>query len=199
MDARAYGHEPGDYRYEDLNGNGEYDEGDYQIIGNGNPKFTWGFNNHLSWKNWDLNVLFEGVHGRDILNLTYALAGNILDNSMAITLREGKNRWSPENPWAEFSKPSLNNMVRPNSDQWIQDGSYIKVRNLSLAYRLTKKMTRFADIRLAVSCQNVFTFTKYKGYDPEISSGGGSDTDAGMDGFAYPNPRSYTFSLILEY
>ncbi|MDR1880508.1 MAG: TonB-dependent receptor [Tannerellaceae bacterium] len=201
MDARAYGQEPGDYRYEDLNKNGEYDAGDYQIIGNSNPKFTWGFNNHLSWKNWDLNVLFEGLHGRDILNLNYAMVGNILDNSMSITSREGKNRWTPENPWAEFSKPSLNNMVKPNSDQWIQDGSYIKVRNLSLAYRFTKKMTRFADIRLAVSCQNVFTFTKYKGYDPEVSSANGSnvDTDAGIDWYAYPNPRSYTFSLILEY
>ncbi|MDR1937397.1 MAG: TonB-dependent receptor [Tannerellaceae bacterium] len=201
MDARAYGQEPGDYRYEDLNNNGEYDAGDYQIIGNSNPKFTWGFNNHLSWKNWDLNVLFEGLHGRDILNVNYTMAGNIIDNSMSITLREGKNRWSPENPWAEFSKPSLNNMVKPNSDQWLQDGSYIKVRNLSLAYRFTKKMTRFADIRLAVSCQNLYTLTKYKGYDPEVSSAGGSsvDIDAGIDWYAYPNPRSYTFSLILEY
>ncbi|MDR2765018.1 MAG: hypothetical protein LBB90_08305, partial [Tannerella sp.] len=90
-----------------------------------------------------------------------------------------------------------------NSDQWIQDGSYVKLRNLSLAYRFTKQMTRFADIRLAVSAQNVFTFTKYKGYDPEVSSVSsddrGSDTDAGLDWFAYPNPRSYTLSLSIEY
>ncbi|GHT18249.1 SusC/RagA family TonB-linked outer membrane protein [Bacteroidia bacterium] len=199
VEARKFGQEPGDYRYEDVNGNNEYDSGDYQIIGNCNPKFTWGFNNHLSYKNWDLNVLFEGLHGRDILNLTYAMAGNILDNSLSVTSRAGKDRWSPENPYAEFSKPSLNNVVKPNSTQYLQDGSYVKLRNISLSYRFTKEMTRFANIRLALSAQNVFTFSKYKGYDPEVSSAGGSDTDAGIDWFAYPNPRSYTVSLTLEY
>ncbi|MDR2040976.1 MAG: TonB-dependent receptor [Tannerella sp.] len=201
VEAAKYNQSPGDYRYEDLNGNHEYDAGDYQIIGNANPKFTWGFNHHLSWKNWDLNVLFEGLHGRDIINLNYCIMNNIFDNSLAITARSGANRWTPENPWAEFAKLSVNNLLMPNSDQWIQDGSYVKLRNLSLAYRFTKQMTRFADIRLAVSAQNVFTLTKYKGYDPEVSSAGGSgyDTDAGLDWFAYPNPRSYTVSLSLEY
>jgi TonB-linked SusC/RagA family outer membrane protein len=199
VEAAKYGQEPGGYRYEDLNGNYGYDAEDYQVIGNSNPKFTWGFNNHLSWKNWDLNVLVEGLHGRDILNLNYCAMGNIFDNSLSITSRVGKNRWTPENPWAEFSKLTLNNVVYANSDQWIQDGSYVKIRNLSLAYRFPKQMTKFADIRLAVSAQNLFTFTKYKGYDPEVSSAGGSDTDAGLDWFAYPNPRSYTVSLSLEY
>jgi TonB-linked SusC/RagA family outer membrane protein len=200
IEAKKYGQEPGGYHYEDLNGNNEYDAEDYQIIGNSNPKFTWGFNNHLSWKNWDLNILFEGLHGRDILNLSYFMAGNIYDNSLAVTSRAGKDRWTPENPYAEFSRLTMaNTVVMPNSDQWLQDGSYVKVRNLSLAYRLSKKATRFADMRLAVSAQNVFTFTKYKGYDPEVSSAGGSDTDAGLDWFAYPNPRSYTISLTIEY
>jgi len=128
------------------------------------------------------------------------MAGNIYDNSLAVTSRAGKDRWTPENPYAEFSRLTMaNTVVMPNSDQWLQDGSYVKVRNLSLAYRLSKKATRFADMRLAVSAQNVFTFTKYKGYDPEVSSAGGSDTDAGLDWFAYPNPRSYTISLTIEY
>jgi TonB-linked SusC/RagA family outer membrane protein len=199
VDALKFGQEPGGYHYEDLNNNSKYDAEDYQIIGNACPKFTWGFNNHLSWKNWDLNVLVEGLHGRDILNLSYFMAANVYDNSLAVTSSAGKDRWTPENPWAEFSKLALSNVVMSNSDQWIQDGSYVKIRNLSLAYRLTKQTTRFADIRLAVSAQNVFTFTNYKGYDPEVSSAGGSDTDAGLDWFAYPNPRSYTFSLMLEY
>jgi TonB-linked SusC/RagA family outer membrane protein len=204
VEAAKYGQEPGGYRYEDLNDNKKYDAEDYQVIGNSNPDFTWGFNNHLSWKNWDLNVLFEGLHGRDIINLDYCVINNVVDNSLSITARAGQNRWTPENPWAEFAKLSLNNIVMTNSDQWIQDGSYVKLRNLSLAYRFTKQVTRFADIRLAVSAQNVFTFTKYKGYDPEVSSAevsstGSSDTDAGLDWFAYPNPRSYTLSLSVEY
>jgi TonB-linked SusC/RagA family outer membrane protein len=199
VEAAKYGQVPGEYRYEDLNGNYAYDSEDYQIIGDANPDFTWGFNHHLSWKNWDLNVLFEGLHGRDIINLNYCAVNNIFDNSMSITARSGKNRWTPENPWAEFSKLTTNNIVKSNSDQWIQDGSYVKLRNLSLAYRIPKQITRFADIRVAVSSQNVLTFTKYKGFDPEVSSAGGSDTDAGLDFFAYPNPRSYTLSLSIEY
>ncbi|MDR1102265.1 MAG: SusC/RagA family TonB-linked outer membrane protein, partial [Tannerella sp.] len=199
VEAAKYEQEPGGYHYEDLNGNYSYDAEDYQVIGNANPKFTWGFNNHLSWKNWDLNVLVEGLHGRDILNLSYCVMGNIFDNSLSVTSRAGKDRWTPDNPWAEFSRLSLNNIVYPNSDQWIQDGSYVKIRNLSLAYRLGKQVTKFADIRLAVSAQNVFTFTKYKGYDPEVSAAGSSDTDAGLDWFTYPNPRSYTLSLSIEY
>jgi TonB-linked SusC/RagA family outer membrane protein len=199
VEAAKFGQVPGEYRYEDLNKNHKYDAEDHQVIGNANPDFTWGFNNHLSWKNWDLNVLWEGLHGRDIINLSYCMMGNLADNSMSITSRAGKNRWTPENPYAEFSKLTTTNIVMTNSDQWIQDGSYVKLRNLSLAYRFTKQMTRFANIRLAVSAQNVFTFTKYKGYDPEVSSAGGSDTDAGLDWFAYPNPRSYTLSLSIEY
>jgi outer membrane receptor protein involved in Fe transport len=199
VEAAKYGQEPGGYRYEDLNKNYKYDAEDYQVIGNSNPDFTWGFNHHLSWKNWDLNVLFEGLHGRDIINLDYCIINNISDNSLAITGRAGKNRWTPENPHAEFSRLTLNNIVMTNSDQWIQDGSYVKLRNLSLAYRIPKQITRFANIRLSVSAQNVLTFTNYKGYDPEVSSAGSSDTDAGLDWFAYPNPRSYTLSLSIEY
>ena len=201
-EAAKFGQEPGGYRYEDLNGNNQYDAGDYQVIGCTNPKFTWGFNNHLSWNNWDFNVLFEGLHGRDIMNLTYCSAANVFDNSFTIKSRAGMNRWSPENRNAEFSSIaslSRNNVIMPNSDQWIQDGSYVKLRNISLAYRFTKKMIKVADIRLALSAQNVYTFTKYKGYDPEVSAHGGTDTSGGMDWFTYPNPRSVTMSLTVEF
>jgi len=200
VDAVQYQSEPGFYRYDDLNGNGEYDAGDYQIIGSASPKFTGGFNNHLSYKKWDLNVLVEGLYGRDIINLTYALATNTIDNSRTITAREGKDRWSPDNPYARFSTLKQTSLtIRTNSDQWIQDGSYIKIRNVSLAYRFTKDKIKFADARLAFSVQNLCMFTKYKGYDPEVSSASGSDTDAGLDWYAYPNPRSFTVSLSVDF
>ena len=201
-EAAKYGQKPGGYRYEDLNENYQYEADDYQVIGCTNPKFTWGFNHHLSWKNWDLNVLVEGLHGRDILNLTYCNAANVFDNSLSVKSRAGMNRWTPENPNAEFSSlASLasSNIIMPNSDQWIQDGSYVKLRNISLSYRFTKQMIKFADIRLALSVQNVYTFTKYKGYDPEVSAHGGTDTSGGMDWFTYPNPRSFTVSFSVEF
>ena len=200
VEAAQYQSLPGYYRYDDLNGNGEYDAGDYQIIGCASPKFTWGFNNHLSWKNWDLNVLLEGLHGRDIINLTYALATNTIDNALTITSREGKDRWTPDNPNAKFSNLKQTSFtMKTNSDQWIQDGSYMKVRNVSLAYRFPKQMIKYADARLALSVQNLCMFTKYKGYDPEVSSASGSDTDAGLDWYAYPNPRSFTISLSVDF
>ena len=198
-EAEKYKQVPGEYRYEDLNGNNEYDAGDYKIIGCASPKFTWGFNNHLSWKNWDMNILIEGLFGRDILNLSYLCMNNMFDQAMTIKGRAGKDRWTPDNPDAEFAKITETNVVKSNSDQWIQDGSYVKVRNLSLAYRFDRKLLKHFDARISASAQNVFRFTKYKGYDPEVSSAGGSDTDAGLDWFAYPNPRSYTVSVSLNF
>jgi len=195
-EAARYGQIPGEYRYEDLNDNGSYDAGDYQVIGSATPKFTRGFNNHLSWRNWDLNILVEGLHGRDIINLTYCTVNNIFDQASTVKGRAGKDRWSPENPNAEFSMLTTNNILMANSSHYMQDGSYIKLRNISLARRFA--ITDIMRVRAAVSAQNVFRYTKYKGYDPEVSSSG-SDSDTGLDWFAYPNPRTYTISVSLEF
>ena len=197
-EAEKYGQAPGGCHYEEgPNGNYEYDAGDYKIIGCASPKFTWGFNNHLSWKNWDLNILVEGLFGRDIINLTYLCVNNPFDYQQTVKGRAGKNRWTPENPYAEFPEYTTTTVIKSNSDQWIQDGSYVKLRNLSIARSFHIK--DFGNVRAALSAQNLFRYTKYKGYDPEVSSAGGSDTDAGLDWFAYPNPRSYTVSVSLEF
>jgi len=192
--------EPGDYKYEDLNGNHTYDSGDNQIIGNMNPSFTWGFNNHLSYKNFDLNILLEGVHGRDVMNWSYLLATERIDLTQTYNLRAAKDRWTPDNPDAEFAKIGNSNRLSPLSSQFVQDGSYIKLRNISLAYRVPRSTISFAAVRLSVSAQNILTFTKYKGYDPEISSTSANyDTNSGMDWFAYPNPMSLSFGISIEY
>jgi TonB-linked SusC/RagA family outer membrane protein len=205
-EAAKYQQEPGDYKYEDLNGNQNYDTDDYQIIGNTNPKFTWGFNNHLRYKNFDINVLFEGVHDRDVMNWSYMMATHRLDFSQTITHRDGRNRWTPANTSAEFAKIGSTNRLSPLSSQFVEDASYVKLRNVSLAYRIPKSVISFADIKVSVSAQNLLTFTKYKGYDPEISSTSGnsstlgvSDANSGMDWFAYPNPKSVSFGISLEY
>ena len=195
--AERYRQRPGNYRYEDLNDNGEFDAGDYQVIGCANPKFTWGFNNHFSWRNWDLNILVEGLHGRDVLNLTYCTVNNFFHNSLTVKGRRGKDRWSPENPNAEFQQASSNLFILANSDQYIQNGSYVKIRNISLARQF--QISDIAKIRVAFSAQNLFTFTKYMGYDPEVSSHGASDTSSGLDWFAYPNPRTYSVSISLGF
>jgi TonB-linked SusC/RagA family outer membrane protein len=201
-EAALYGQQPGDYHYYDKNGNYQYDGGDYEILGCSNPKFTWGFNNHFSYKNFDLNILLEGVHGRDVLNLAYAMAAEVVSDSRTVTLKEGRNRWSLDNPQAKFAKAgSQTTKLALNSDQWIQDASYLKVRNITLAYLLPKQVLKFASLKFYVSAVNMLTFTKYKGFDPEVSSATDNrvDTDAGVDWFANPTSKSMVFGLSLEY
>jgi TonB-dependent starch-binding outer membrane protein SusC len=198
-EAAKFQQTPGDYKYEDLNGNYSYDADDNQAIGNTNPTFTWGFNNLVSYKNFDLNVLVEGVQGRDVMNWSYMVAAERIDFSQLYTLRAAKNRWTPANPDAEFAKIGNSNRLSPLSSQYMQDGSYVKLRNVSLAYRIPKSILSFATVKLSVSAQNILTLTKYKGYDPEISSTSGSDTNSGMDWFAYPNPKSFSFGISIEY
>jgi len=205
-EAAKFQQEPGDYKYQDLNENGSYDSGDNQVIGNTNPSFSWGLNNLLSYKNFDVNVLIEGVHGRDVLNWSYMVGNERIDFTQLYNLKTARNRWTPGNTGAEFAKIGNTNRLTPLSSQYMQDGSYIKLRNVSLSYRIPKSVISFASIRLSVSAQNIFTITRYKGYDPEISSTssdssstGVSDANSGMDWFAYPNPKSYSFGIVLEY
>jgi hypothetical protein len=154
----------------------------------------------------DFNMLLEGVHGRDVMNWAYMVTTHRIDFSQLITHRNGLDRWTPSNPNAEFAKIGDTNRLSPLSSQFVQDASYVKLRNLSLAYRVPSSIIPFARVRLSVSAQNLLTFTKYKGYDPEISSTsdnhssrGVSDANSGMDWFAYPNPRSFSFGITLEY
>jgi TonB-linked SusC/RagA family outer membrane protein len=198
-EAAKYQQEPGDYKYEDKNGNYGYDSGDSQVIGHTNPSFTWGFNNRLSYKNLDLNILFEGVNGRDVLNWTYMTAAERIDFTQTYTLGNARNRWTPTTPNAEFAKIGNTNKLTPVSSQYMESGDYVKLRNISLSYRIPKSVIPFAIFRVSVSAQNILTFTKYKGYDPEISSSAGDDVNSGMDWFAYPNPKSYSFGISIEY
>lgn len=199
-EAALYEQSPGDYRYEDLNGDHAYGAEDYQVIGHTTPDFTWGFNNTLTWGDFTLNLLFEGAHGRDVLNWSYMMMAERIDLSQTYTLAAAQDRWTPDNPDAEFGKADSNTLkLNPISSQYMQDGSYIKLRNISLSYTFRRSLTKFASIRLTASAQNVFTLTRYKGYDPEISSSVGSDVSGGMDFFAYPNPRSFSIGVSIRY
>ena len=197
-EAAKFEQEPGDYKYEDLNDNNTYDAGDNQIIGNSIPPFTWGFNNHISYKNLHLNILFEGVHGRDVMNWSYLLVSERIDITQTYSLSAAKDRWTPDNPDAEFAKIGNSNRLSPLSSQFVQDASYIKLRNIGLTYYIPQSIFSLAKVKLSVSAQNILTFTNYKGLDPEISSTSG-DTNSGMDWFAYPNPKSISFGVSIEY
>ena len=198
-EAAKFGQVPGDYKYEDKDDNYSYGSEDKQVIGHTNPSFTWGFNNHFSYKNFDLNILLEGVHDRDVMNWSYMVAAERGTVATFYTLRDARNRWTPSNPNAEFARVGNTNNMQPLSSQYMQDGSYIKFRNISISYRIPKSVISFASLKVSVSAQNMLTITNYKGYDPEISSSAGDDVNSGMDWFAYPNPKSISFGISLEY
>lgn len=199
-EALKFGNKPGDSKYENLDGNTVIDGDDRKVIGKALPDFTWGFNNSFSYKNFDLNVMIEGVQGRDVLNIAYAGAGIAVGDARTITLEDAKNTWTPTNTntiWPKIGSASNTDYV--NSSKWIQDGSYVKIRNLSLAYSIPREKLKIGDLRIVLSGQNLFTFTNYKGFDPEVSSTGKSDIDQGLDLGSYPTAKSYTLGLTLNF
>lgn len=169
----------------DANGTAQYST-DQSIIGNGTPNFTWGLNNTLSYKNWDMNLLVRGVHGYDVLNSTL---GMIRQATGGITVPTSAEVLDPASP------TKGNNNI--NSTRNIEDGSFIRLSNLSLGYSLPNIKGFANSIKLYVSGQNLFTITDYKGYDPEVSSVGvtSSDVTASFDAGALPNPRTVTFGV----
>jgi TonB-linked SusC/RagA family outer membrane protein len=189
--------------YEDKDNNGMIDSGDYDIIGKAIPDLNFGWNNVLSWKNWEFNIFFNAAFGGEKFNLTrWCTAVNVGD-SRFITLRDAYfNGFDKVGAGAEFGtqKNMTGNLIQGNTTQWIESSDFIKLKNLSIAYTFPKALTHFADVRLAFSCQNLLTITGYKGLDPEASSiTGNADINAGMDLGAYPTPRTFTLGARLTF
>ena len=199
-EAAKYGRSPGDAKYLDVDNNYVYGEDDLQIIGSSMPDFTWNLNNMISYKNFDVNILIAGSHGAEILNLSYAAAALPEYDSKTITLREAyENVWTTSNEDTKFTGINSVNNLR-NSTQWLQNGSFVKLRNLSVAYNLPKNLIKIGDLKLTVSGQNLVTITKYKGYDPELSSTqGNADRDFGIDSGIIPPPRTFTLGVSLTF
>ncbi|WP_185967789.1 SusC/RagA family TonB-linked outer membrane protein [Formosa sediminum] len=181
-----YGYE---YLGADENGAAQYGD-EIGIIGNGTPDFSWGWNNTLTYKNWDLNILTRGVHGYDILNSTL---GTIRLATGTITVPTSAEVLDPDSP------TSGTNII--NSTRNIENGSFVRLSNLSLGYTISD-IKGFADsVKLYLSGQNLLTITDYKGYDPEVSSGGveTSDVTPSYDSGAIPNPRTVTFGVNIGF
>ncbi|WP_242206086.1 SusC/RagA family TonB-linked outer membrane protein [Aestuariivivens insulae] len=172
----------------DANGVAQYADSQ-GVIGNGIPDFTWGLNNTLTYKNFDLNMLFRGVHGYDVLNAT---RGMISLASGDVTVPTSADMLKSDSP------TSGTNHI--NSTRYIEDGSFIRLSNLSLGYTLPE-VKGFKSLKIYVSAQNVFTITDYTGYDPEVSSTGTSSSDAtpSLDFGALPNPRTFTLGVNLGF
>jgi len=194
------GFKAGDNHYTDVSGNGSIGYEDRVIAGSAIPKFQWGFNNNFRYKHLELNVFVQASHGNKIFNATYAGIAAPTSDVKYPTLAESANYFTSKSTGSVWADPaSKTNRSYVESTQYLQDGSYVRLKNVSLSYTLEKKATRFADIRFTLSAQNIYTITKYKGYDPEATSTSAtSDADAGIDLGAYPSPRTITFGVNIS-
>lgn len=193
----------GNDTYKDLDNSGTIDGSDRQVIGKATPDFTLGWNNTLSYKNWDLNIFFNGSLGAKRLNLVRFTMASMVGPARFITLADAYNKGF-DKIGQEAEYPSLvgtGNNYLPVSTKWLEKADYLRLENVSLSYNLSKHMTKFADIRLTLSCQNLFTITGYKGMDPAGTTFSESnvDVDAGIDMGAYPIPRTFTFGVRMNF
>jgi hypothetical protein len=174
---------------------------DQEYIGNPNPDFTYGLNNTLSFKGFDLNLFLQGSQGNDVYNLNrYYTEGGIYGSSNASTL--ALERWTGPNtsnfvPRAVAGDPNQNLRI---SSHYVENGSYMRVKLLTFGYTLPKDLfTKFVAVqrvRVYVSAQNLLTFTKYKGFDPELGNQGGS---FGVDRGIYPQSRTLLAGLNIGF
>ena len=171
---------------------------DLVVKGQASPKWTVGWNNTVTWRNWTLNVFFNAATGYDRLNISRFMAASMTGVSRFITLRDAYFKgWDHVANKADALYPSLTNTDNKsyaNSDFWLEDASFIKLKNISLSYRIPRRVLKFASVQLSVSAQDLFTITRYKGMDPEVYT-----SYDGLDYGAYPIPRTITFGAKIRF
>ncbi|MGD2035753.1 MAG: TonB-dependent receptor, partial [Bacteroidales bacterium] len=192
---------PGDIKFKDINGDDRITSDDRTYIGNPNPDFTYGINIKLVYKIFDLVVFGYGVHGNEIFQslIFYHESPNAYWNLSSDML----NHWTPEN--TNTTVPRLDQYNQNNnlrlSDRYVKDGSYFRIKNLQIGVSLPDNITdmlKIERLRIYFAAQNLLTFSKYTGYDPEIGTGG-EVLDIGIDRGFYPIARSYMVGINLSF
>lgn len=186
----------GGHRVKDINGDGIINSNDQVITGNPNPKFIYGFSSNINWKNLDFSFFLSGVYGNDIYNISRLSFENPLGQR---NLFKGMvNRWTPENHNNQYVSAFVGGR-QPISDYSMEDGSFLRLRNITLGYRFKSFKKVLRDIRVYVSANNLFTITNYTGYDPEVNTYAGSNTAIGIDNLVYPQARSFIAGIQMNF
>ncbi|MEG0889917.1 MAG: SusC/RagA family TonB-linked outer membrane protein, partial [Bacteroides sp.] len=170
--------------------------------GQAEPTWTFGWNNTFTWKNWTLNLFINAALGQDRLNVSrYAMSsmtGEYRFISLSDAYYEGWDKVENKTDAVYASHKNSDNRNYADSDFWLEDASFVKLKNISLSYNIPKRITKIADIQVSVSAQNLLTLTKYTGMDPEVYS----ETAYGFNGVdmgSYPVPRTFTFGMKLNF
>jgi hypothetical protein len=182
----------------DENGNlteqpdGKIDSDDRTILGNAQPDYMFGLTGTIAYQRLTLSYVVRGVQGNEVVNLNRQ--GMESPGASTNQLRRVLDYWSPENPTNSMTGLGIGG-VDAMTSRWIEDGSFIRVQNITLAYDVPARLTGrvgVGQLRMYLSAQNPFTFTDYSWYDPEVSSRGTRDLDLGWDDSSYPGVRTFT-------
>lgn len=186
---------PGDVRFVDVNGDGVISDDDRTDIGKGMPDWTYGLNINVAWKGFDLSMMWQGTIGNDIFDATRRL--DIPSTNLPSYML---NRWTGEGTSNKIPRFVLGDNVNwQSSDLYVSDGSYLRLKNIQLGYTLPASLTKkvfISSLRVYLAAENLLTFTKYDGFDPEISSGG---TSLGLDYGVYPQSRTFTIGANISF
>lgn len=186
---------PGDIRFRDLNNDGVVNDEDRAVLGNPNPTWQFSLNNRFTWKGWELAIYLQGVAGNKIFDnsLVSRIGMSSASNQATWVLDRwtgpGTSDWMPR---AVYGDPNQNCRV---SSRFVEDGSYLRVKNVSLGYSLPSSLLRKVNVdgvRLMFSCENLLTLTKYFGFDPEVGLNG-------IGNSRYPIPRTYSLALNINF
>ena len=166
------------------------------VLGHANPDFTFGWNNSVNYKNWDFNMFCNAAFGAKRLNLVRYSMNAGVGASLFVTDKDYFN-----NVGSTMPTLGIENKTYGNSDKWLENANYFRCENISVGYTIPRSVLKFADMRLSFSCQNLFTITSYKGLDPAGASFSDNsvDNDCGIDMGAYPNPRTFTFGVRMNF
>lgn len=199
---QAQGTRPGDIRFQDRNEDGLITQDDQSIIGSAQPDFFGGINNQLSFKGFDLGFFFQFQAGNEIFNSTRSFAEGM--NGQFGQLASTLDRWTADNPSTTFPRAAFGdpNNNRRTSTRFLEDGSYVRLKTMTLGYNIPEALTKVARLqtaRIYVSGQNLLTFTDYSGLDPEINTFSGSNISLGTDFLTFPQARTIQVGLNLGF
>lgn len=205
---QSAGTAPGDIKFKDISGPDGIPDGritplDRTILGSPHPAFTYGFNLNLSYKGFDMVAVVDGIYGNQIVNTTRMWTEN-LGLKRNLTLEAYENYWRPDRPGNIYPRPVVNDVNQNNrfSDRWLEDGSYVRLRTLTIGYTIPTEvaaMFKIKSMRLYLSGQNLWIHTKYSGYDPEVGIFQGNSLNAGIDYGRYPSPKTIMFGVNLRF
>ncbi|HWV65048.1 TonB-dependent receptor [Chitinophaga sp.] len=195
-EAALYGKQPGDTKYADLDGDKKLSGGDLTTIGNGMPKYYFGFINDFAYKNWSLNVMFQGTHGNQMFSFSQPYIMGGLGDARDATSAAILDMWTPEK---QTDVPTYGNQNEIKSSRYVYDASYIKLKNISLTYAVPASLLSRIHARsldVYISAQNIWTITNFPGYDPEVTNATNAITQ-GLETGTVPNPKTYTIGVRL--